>query len=446
MNICSICCDNEISLSFTCPYCKFESCDTCIRKFIEERPREPLCMNCGKIFSREFVLKNISDKKWFFQHIGSYTLEKEKMMLPETQEEVSILCKIKKLSDKIKELPTNAQITRMYKKFGTKVLNEALQEKSSIRDAAFKAMNVLKEQTITYGNKKFVVSKKKFHYIFKCPRDDCRGFISDTYICGTCNESVCKFCNLQIDNDHNCNKDDIKSAALVCSLTKPCPKCMTPILKSGGCDQMFCTQCNTPFSWITGEIEIGIIHNPHYYEYLATLSGTVMDIDVVACGEIPIAWVFMEIINRATTIPYILEKLRNLHRDVTHLREVVLPEWLIDKVKDNIDIRVQYLLNEIDESTCKLKLMNREKRRMKTKAVYDLLHLVLTIMEDFVRQVFVFNISEYHKWHDNADNIIEQISSLQKYYYNTLDQIYFIHGGKIPISLEKIFYKPFLFQ
>jgi hypothetical protein len=396
-------------------------------------------MNCGKIWSREFVLKNICDKKWFFEHIGRYTLEKEKMLLPETQEEVSIICKIKKLSDKIKELPTNAKIIGIYKNFGSKALKDALQEKSDIRNAAFKSMNLLKEQTITYGNKKSSVSKKKFHYIFKCPRDDCRGFISDTYICGTCKESVCRFCNLQIDNDHKCNKDDIKSATLVCSLTKPCPKCMTPILKSGGCDQMFCTQCNTPFSWITGEIELGVIHNPHYYEYLSTVSGTVMDIDVVACGEIPNAWIFTEMIAR--TIPSFLEKFRKLHRVATHVREVILPEWIVDNVKDNIDIRIKYLLNEIDTSTLKIKLINREKKRMKIKAVYDLLHLVLTIMEDFVRQVFVFNISEYHEveLHDNADNIIEQISSLQKYYYNTLDQIYCIHGGKIPISLERVF-------
>lgn len=439
MNICSICYDNEISISLTCPYCKFESCITCIRRFIEDLPREPSCMNCAKIWSREFLLKNISDKKWIFEHIGSYTLEKEKMLLPSTQEEISIILQIRKISDKIKELPTNAKIIGMYKKFGTKVVKEALEEKSSIRDAAFKVMNLLKDETITYGNKKSSGTKKNSHYIFKCPHDDCRGFISDTYICGTCNKGVCRLCNIKIYNDHKCNKDDIKSAVLVCSLTKPCPKCMTPILKSGGCDQMFCTQCNTPFSWITGEIEIGVIHNPHYYEYLSTLSVTVMDIDVIACGEIPIAWVFMEILNRATTIPYILEKLRNLHRDVTHIRQVVLPVWIIDNVKDNIDIRIKYLLNEIDESTFKLKLINREKRRMKIKAVYDLLHLVLTIMEDFVRQVFVFKISEYHQWNHNADNIIVQISSLQKYYYNTLDQIYCIHGGKIPISLERVF-------
>ena len=155
MTICTICCDNQISISFTCPYCKFESCDTCIRKFIEDVPREPLCMNCGKIWSREFVLKNICDKKWFFDHIGRYTLEKEKMLLPETQEEVSIIYKIKQISDKIKELPTNVKIIGMYKKFGREVVKEALKEKSDIRDAAIKTMNMLKEQTITYGNKKF---------------------------------------------------------------------------------------------------------------------------------------------------------------------------------------------------------------------------------------------------------------------------------------------------
>lgn len=31
--------------------------------------------------------------------------------------------------------------------------------------------------------------------------------------------------------------------------TRPCPKCHTPITKNGGCDHMYCSNCNTNFNW-----------------------------------------------------------------------------------------------------------------------------------------------------------------------------------------------------
>ena len=45
----------------------------------------------------------------------------------------------------------------------------------------------------------------------------------------------------------------------------------TTVVKN--CDQMWCVCCNTAFSWKTGEIETGRIHNPHYYQHLRNMAG-----------------------------------------------------------------------------------------------------------------------------------------------------------------------------
>ena len=440
MDTCCICCEYKTTY-IICSYCKFQSCETCNQKFIEDRPREPLCMNCGKIWSREFVLKNISDKKWFLQHIGKYILEQEKMLLPETQEEASIISYIQELSKCLKALPTHARLKRIYKRLGTDGFSKVIQEKKEIRSNAIIAIHSAKAMTITYGKIGIDRVRKDNHYIFKCPRD-CRGFIADNYCCGTCKGLICKKCRAQIDDEeseHICNEDDIKSSALVSSLTKPCPKCMTPILKSGGCDQMFCVLCHSAFSWNTGEIEVGIIHNPHYYEYLSTLTTTEVDIEILACGEIPDAITFMSKIMRVTPSNIFSGKLSQLHRIATHIRYTVVPSWRIDKVKDNIDIRVQYLLGEINESMWESKLLNREKKRMKIKAFHDLIQLILTILEDFVRRVFTLDIINIKEWHTSSSNIIVEAVCLKKYYDTSLTQICKVHGGAIPIQLSNAF-------
>ena len=40
------------------------------------------------------------------------------------------------------------------------------------------------------------------------------------------------------------------------------------IHKTEGCNQMYCVMCHTAFDWNSLRIITGVIHNPHYFEYL----------------------------------------------------------------------------------------------------------------------------------------------------------------------------------
>jgi hypothetical protein len=434
--MCGICCEYQTSY-IICSYCKFQACEICNQKFIEDRPREPLCMNCGKIWTREFVLQNVNDKKRFLRHIGKFILEQEKMLLPGTQEEASHIYHIQELSRYLKTIPTNNRLKRMFKSRGREALTKVIEEKQELLRDVRNSISLLKSETLTYGGDISVQKDKNIHYIFKCPMD-CRGFVSNDYTCGTCKSIFCKRCRVQIeDSAHTCIEDDIKSTSLISNLTKPCPKCMTPILKASGCDQMFCVLCHAVFSWTTGELEMGVVHNPHYYEYLSTLPMT-RDIEMIACGEVPDAYTFM--VNVVSVAPSLYRNnLRSMHNVMTHINHNIIPRWRVDKVKDNIDIRVEYLLEEIDEPTWELKLLNREKKRMKIKAFQDLLQMILAVLEDFVRRVFSFDTSDYNKWNDSIFETLKEFISLYDYYQNSLSQICKVHGGSIPRELFTAF-------
>ena len=103
-----------------------------------------------------------------------------------------------------------------------------------------------------------------------CQDEKCNGMLGDNSICMSCHKEYCSKCNVKLETEHVCNPDDIKSFELVKSKTKSCPKCLIPIHKINGCDQMFCTECHTPFSWNTGKIieKTSFFHNPHYFDHL----------------------------------------------------------------------------------------------------------------------------------------------------------------------------------
>ena len=118
--------------------------------------------------------------------------------------------------------------------------------------------------------------------------------LNGKFECVVCHNKSCKDCfcilpeNEEQREHHVCNEDDKSTFKMLCSKTKPCPNCHTKIFKIEGCNQMFCTQCNTPFSWTTGKIITGeFFHNPHYFDFINNggSSATVFGSQRVATAE-----------------------------------------------------------------------------------------------------------------------------------------------------------------
>lgn len=434
MPCCQICCNEGTDKHVSCPYCSSSACEECHKTYIVSNMKEPTCMYCNKVWSREFVMENFNKswvKKDFMRHIGVVLMEQEKSLLPSTQEEASLVKRIKDLTYEIQSLPTNAKIERKYKS-NPEEMERIKEDKRKTRNVLVIEQSSLKELTVTYGGKKEAIPKKTT-YIFKCPCEDCRGYIEEDYTCGTCKAQVCETCLCPSYKGHKCRKEDIMTADVLKKETKPCPKCMAPIFKISGCDQIFCTQCHTAFDWKTGKIENGVLHNPHYYEWLAeNTNENQRVVEDVACGELPHPQVFNNTLYKVNDMTYDDGYvLINMYRMVHHIEQVSLPLFAVNKVKDNFDLRVQYLLNEFDEDTWATKLANREKKRMKVAAIRGLLELTVVILKDFVRQV-MFAPQTYKQ-------VISQYSKFKGFYNTSLDNIVEVHGGSIPYEIDTLF-------
>lgn len=120
-------------------------------------------------------------------------------------------------------------------------------------------------------NKDPSVESKKF--VMQCQNSGCRGMLSTQYKCDICTKFTCPKCFLLIEGDHVCKQEDMDTVEELRKNTRPCPSCGLRISKIDGCDQMWCVECKTAFSWSKGTVEKGVVHNPHYYQWMRQNGG-----------------------------------------------------------------------------------------------------------------------------------------------------------------------------
>jgi len=124
-----------------------------------------------------------------------------------------------------------------------------------------------KDKLVTF--EKILVEKERNYnrnnedFQFKCPYDGCKGFFyTNNYICTLCQKLICNKCHKINNDNHVCNSNDVDNITELLKDTIQCPCCKEFIHRITGCDDMYCTKCETHFNFITKKIT-GYRHNPH---------------------------------------------------------------------------------------------------------------------------------------------------------------------------------------
>jgi len=275
---CLICCEKYTKVArpkIECPSCDLEVCKSCVKRYLLEQ-KTPKCMKCNVEWGDDFCSEKLGSwmRGKFRIHKKKLLFDMEKARLPETMPAVEQFLNLSKLNEE--KLTLYNTIEEMQKQVW------ALKRK---REEVAKEIN-----RISRGENPEDKEKKVF--IRACPDNNCNGFLSTQWKCGVCEKWSCPKCFEIIGKDkeeanHECDPNTLATAQMMKKETKPCPSCSAAIFKIEGCDQMWCTQCKTPFSWRTGRIVNGTIHNPHYHQWQRENGVGVLQPGARLCGGLP---------------------------------------------------------------------------------------------------------------------------------------------------------------
>jgi len=385
-------CDEKVNKSnhvlVACPYCSYEACRSCCETYSLSQSTTK-CMNnaCGKEWTRKFIVsaftKSFVNGDWK-KNREKILLDKELALLPATQAVVEEQIRKEKKHEEIRNVDNMIQ---------------RLQQKRIILQNEYRS------------NASFV-AREKSRFVRSCPDGDCRGYLSTQWKCGLCESFACPDCHVIIGKtkteEHTCNPDELATAKLLDKDTKPCPKCSTGIFKIEGCDQMWCTQCRTAFSWKTGRIETRI-HNPHFFEWQRRNGGQApRNPEDIICGREITHNMSHDVLNlllskfkisRNTNpnrvrlneqlqLPNDARKLYNdvsfIVRSILHLTDAQVPQYRVDEVENNQELRIKYMRNQIDKETFQTRVQRENKKHDKKRETYELIQLFVQNVTDIM--------------------------------------------------------------
>ena len=428
---CGVCCET-VAKAVGCS-CEFDACVACAKRYLLESHEDPHCMSCRRAWGREDLTKNFGPtfvSTTYKKHRENVLFERERAMLPATQTRLDNYRLEKRL--KLSIVDKKKKIFEMRKSISA--LESEMHEETRVRS------RLLLTKWESGGRQNdVVVAKRTDRVVGNCPVDNCAGFLTSYgYACGVCKTKACRACNVVLTDDHVCRDEDVATASMIRKETKPCPKCAVPIFRSSGCPQMFCTQCQCVFDWTTGvEQKNGVVHNPHYFEWLARNGRNPAD-PIRGRGECGGFGFLYGVLNASKSVatPEDYARLAYHTRKATHIAGHTLDHLFAPgEPIDHTELRLKFLDNQIKEPEFKIAVQRHEKRRMKEIELRQILETYVAVVRDLVSDIGtqteddfrppvidIFKISKNVRALTELKTYIEQqIATLGKSYGSKLD-------------------------
>ena len=375
---CPICIEKMTkSKEVKCNFCNYTACQKCTETYLTSSADDPNCMNCKRLWDREHLLKLLP--KVFVngelkKHRENMLLERETAMMPTTQPYVEQ--ELKKRQNQVLLNKLNLERQRLKRK-----LHDINRLHYDVQ------MNLIPD-----------IDREKRSFVQRCGDPECRGYLSNAWKCNICQKYTCSECNVvkgeNRDAEHVCDENDKLCMQAIKKEAKKCPGCGEYISKIDGCDQMWCICCHTAFSWRTGLVVNGTVHNPHFYDFQRRHGTLNRNIGDIPCGGLVSYRALSISLGNVSRNPTLSKRdndiifVYGLHRVTAHMEHDELPRYNSTMTENNNrDLRVRYMLNEISTDVFKQKIQQREKAHNKKREISMILNMYIITVSDYMRDI-----------------------------------------------------------
>ena len=436
-----------------CPYCHTALCRSCLQTYALNDISDTLrCVNpdCGHGWERDFLdnaFSRVFRLGTYKEHREKVLMDREKARLPSTQEDASAYREAKILRDRLlAEAKVIEEQIAALRKIVDPIHNRCYHAQVVIDSFGRRRMPAPNGETTANTIEHVTQTQAQNQtqtFIRPCPAPDCKGYLSTAWKCGLCNLWTCPDCHElkgpNREGDHTCTPENIATAAMITRESKPCPKCGVRICKIDGCDQMWCTACNTAFHWRTGKIAEGPVHNPHYFAWLQRQGLTPQTANAAAAGPCDENVIDRQVIQALTNGRNYL-----LYRDTRRppAKKLTTEEYLgeiwrlMREAQDPYGqrretdgeelfrgLRVQYMAGDLKEEDWKVALQRHEKDQRFQRAKTQIRDVFAGGARDLIRQVVTPETDK--------ENIRVQVEALVTYCNESNDSLGKLFGRKI---------------